>query len=118
MSEKKLPPADGRFKPGVSGNPGGYPKGTRNRINVSFLNALAKDFEANGVKAIRAAREDDPVGYIKVVAGLLPKQIEQTQPLDDLTDAELTAGIALLRSRLTGPARDGSDTPAEPSQTH
>jgi hypothetical protein len=88
------------FQPGQSGNPGGKPKGARNRLTAHFLNALADDFEVHGKKAIESARTEDPLGYVKVVGALMPKQIEHTTPLEDLTDAELTAGIALLRSRL------------------
>lgn len=98
------PPEHSRFTPGESGNPGGKPKGARNRLTAHFLNALADDFEQHGKQAIKDAREDDPMGYVKAIAALMPKQVEQTQPLDDLTDAELLAGIALLRSRLAEPA--------------
>lgn len=96
------------FEPGKSGNPGGKAKGARNRLQGGFLNALADDFDAHGKAAIEAAREKDPVGYIKAIASLMPKQVEQSQPLDDLTDAELVAGIALLRARLTGGAGTGA----------
>lgn len=115
---KPLPPVEHRFQPGQSGNPGGMAKGTRHKLNGDFVRALSKDFDTHGVKAIENAREEDPMGYVKVIASLLPKQVEQTQPLEDLTDAELVAGIALLRSRLTGGAGAGGDTPQEPSQTH
>lgn len=93
-------------------------KGTRHKLNGDFVRALSKDFDTHGIKAIESAREEDPMGYVKVIASLLPKQVEQTQPLEDLTDAELIAGIALLRSRLTGGAGAGGDTPQEPSKTH
>jgi hypothetical protein len=96
------------FKPGETGNPGGKPKGARNRLQGAFLNALADDFDTHGKKAIIEAREKDPMGYVKAIAALMPKQVEQTQPLDDLTDAELLAGIAFLRSRLTQPAGEGA----------
>jgi hypothetical protein len=115
---KHLPPVETRFKPGVSGNPGGKPKSSRNRLQGDFMLALANDFAEHGKKAIETARVDDPVGYMKVVASLMPKQMEQTQPLDDLTDAELTAGIALLRSRLAGGTGAGSESPQEPQSTH
>lgn len=115
---KPVPPIEHRFQPGQSGNPGGMAKGVRNKLNGDFLRALSRDFDAHGIKAIETAREKDPVGYVKVIASLLPKQVEQSQPLDDLTDAELVAGIALLRARLTGAPGKGTDTPAEPSQTH
>jgi hypothetical protein len=101
------------FVPGQSGNPGGKPKAARNRLQGAFLNALADDFDTNGKQAIEAAREKDPVGYIKAIASLMPKQVEQSQPLDDLTDAELTAGIALLRARLSGTAGAGSGAPGQ-----
>lgn len=114
----KLPPVETRFKPGQSGNPGGKPKNARNQLQVTFLNALAKDFDAHGASAIERARIEDPVGYMKVCASLMPKQVEQLQPLDDLTDAELVAGIALLRARLTGGAGEGSEPPPSPSQAH
>lgn len=112
------PPAEHRFKPGQSGNPGGMAKGVRNKLNGDFLRALSRDFDKYGKKAIEEAREKDPMGYVKVIASLVPKQVEQSQPLEDLTDAELVAGIALLRARLTGGAGEGSGTASESSQTH
>lgn len=108
----------GQFKPGQSGNPGGKEKNCRNRLTVAFLTALAADFDKHGVKAIADARKGDPMGYVKAITALMPKQVEQSQPLDDLTDAELVAGIALLRARLTGSAGAGSDTPPVPSQVN
>jgi hypothetical protein len=102
------------WQPGESPNPGGKPKGSRNRLQGAFLNALADDFDAHGKKAIVEAREKDPMGYVKAIAALMPKQVEQSQPLDDLTDAELTAGIALLRARLTGGAGTGEGKADQP----
>lgn len=113
-----LPPEHAQFAPGTSGNPGGKPKHSRNRLQGAFLLRLADDFDKHGKKAIANARMKDPVGYIKAIASLMPKQVEQSQPLDDLTDAELTAGIALLRSRLSGDARERGDPPCEPSQVN
>lgn len=83
-----------------SANPGGKATGARNRLTKHYLNALADDFEKHGPQAIVDAREKDPVAYIKVIGALMPKQIEQSQPLEDLNDDQLLAGIALLRSRL------------------
>lgn len=107
-----------RFKPGQSGNPGGYAKGARNRLQGAFLNALAADFDACGVQALKAARVQDPMGYIKAIAALMPKQVEQSQPFEDLTDAEIVAGIALLRARLAAPSAAGKLPSPEPAQTH
>lgn len=106
------------FQPGQSGNPGGKAKHSRNRLQSGFLLRLADDFEAHGKGAIEAAREKDPVGYIKAIASLMPKQVEQSQPLDDLTDAELTAGIALLRARLSGGSGTGEGPSRQPSEVN
>lgn len=90
-----------QFKPGQSGNPGGKPLGARNTLSGNFLKTLAADFDKHGAKTISRARNADPLGYVKVVAGLLPKQMEKVAPLEELSDAELAAGIALLRSKLS-----------------
>ncbi len=101
------------YVPGQSGNPGGKPLGARNKLTALFLNRLSDDFQEHGKKAIVEAREKDPMGYVKAIAALLPKQIEATAPMDDLNDAELLAAIALLRSRLTEAAGEGSAQESE-----
>lgn len=114
MSGGKISPAT-EFKPGAEwkGNPGGKPVGTRNSIQAAFLKALAADFGAHGAAAIVACREKDPGRYITIVASLLPKQAEQTLPLDEVTDAELVAGIALLRARLAAADGAGAIAPSD-----
>lgn len=115
---RKPPPKEHQFAPGTTGNPGGRPLGARNRLTAHFLNRLADDFEKHGKQAIERARADDPMGYVKAVGALMPKQIEQTKPLDDLTDAELIAGIALLRGRLVDGAGAGVDAATKRKQTN
>lgn len=69
---KRVPPVEHRFKPG---NPG-RPKGSRNKLGEDFLKALHADFEENGVEAIAQVREEKPDQYLKVIASILPKEIE------------------------------------------
>jgi hypothetical protein len=90
-----------QFQPGQSGNPGGKPVGARNSLTGDFLRRLSLDFDKHGDKVISRARNKDPLGYVKVIAALLPKQMERVAPLEELSDAELSAGIALLRSKLS-----------------
>lgn len=73
---------------------------SRARLQGKFLSALAEDFEINGKRAIERMRIHDPSGYIKTVAFLMPKQFEQTTPMQDLTDEELERGIEFLKSKL------------------
>jgi|RhiMethySRZTD1v2_1073278.scaffolds.fasta_scaffold1169434_2 hypothetical protein len=87
------------FKPGQSGNPAGRPKGARSKLSESFLKALSEDFESNGIGVIESVRKDRPHEYLKIVAAVLPKQmqLEDLTPkrrAEDLSDDEL-ASIAV-----------------------
>lgn len=100
---------DTRFKPGQSGNPAGRQKGSRNKLADDFVKDLANDWEKNGVEAIQAMRAVDPSGYVKVVAGLLPKQVEINETLDVIGDAELIDVVAALRAAIaTEQTRSGN----------
>lgn len=76
------------FKPGHPGGPG-RPKGSRHAIAESFLNAICRDFAEHGAKAIAAARAESPLGYVRVVASLLPQKIEVSHAVSEMTDEAL-----------------------------
>ena len=67
-----------RFKPGQSGNPAGRPKGARNKLGEEFLKRLESDFRKHGGEAIEQVRRDKPDVYLKVVAQIVPKQMQHT----------------------------------------
>lgn len=69
------------FKPGQSGNPAGRPKGARHKLGAAFLEAMLDDFAEHGVSVIAAVRADKPDQYLKVVASILPKEIEPGERL-------------------------------------
>jgi hypothetical protein len=79
---------------------GGRRKGSRDRIATALLEEIAKDFEEHGAEAIKIARMERPVEYLRVVASLLPKEFEITDNrLKDIPDDELDAFIELARQR-------------------
>src|SRR5215813_8384194 len=86
----------GQYRPGQSGNPAGRPKGARSKLSETFLKALSEDFATNGIEVIEKVRNDRPHEYLKIVAAVLPKQmqLEDLTPqrrAEDLTDDELAS---------------------------
>ena len=108
-----------RFQPGVSPNPGGKPAGARNRLQGDFMRELCEDFSQNGRAAIIACRTEKPDVYVKVIASLMPKELEIKRPLEELSEDELIAGVDALRSFLTSKgAGIGTATETQRKQTH
>lgn len=104
----KHPPVEAQFKAGNRANPGGKPVKSRNRLQGDFVRRLADDFERYGIYAIARARHDDPLGYLRVIASLLPKELESTHPLDEFTDEQLDAAVLTIRTILAAQS-DGSN---------
>ncbi len=83
--------------PGQSGNPAGRPKGSRNKLSEDFVAALYNDFQEHGSAAIAACRAEKPDVYLRVIAGILPKDVHlKVQSLDELTDDQLMRKLAVL----------------------
>ena len=102
MADKPKPEQDaetGRF---VSGNiGGGRPKGSRNKLGEAFLADMLEDWEANGPETIQRVREEKPDAYLKVVASILPKELNvKVSELDDLSDEQIDKRIAALARAL------------------
>jgi hypothetical protein len=99
--ERKLMSSEAtQFKPGRP-KTGGRRKGTRDRISTALLEVIAKDFEEHGDEAVRIARIERPVEYLRVVASLLPKEFEITDNrLKDISDDELDLLLEYTRQRI------------------
>ncbi len=63
------------FEPGKSGNPAGRPPGAKDKISKKFLEAITADFEAHGETVIEKVRTEKPENYLKIVADLVPKDM-------------------------------------------
>lgn len=85
------------FKPGQSGNPKGRERGSRNKLGEEFIQKLYADFQEHGEAAIVKVRTEKPEHYLKVIAGILPKELKITNE-SDLTDEQLIERIRQLDS--------------------
>jgi hypothetical protein len=65
----------GRFLPGNSGL-GGRPKGSRNKLGEAFLEDLRDSWIEQGPRALARCAEDDPAGYCRIVASLMPRDVD------------------------------------------
>jgi Family of unknown function (DUF5681) len=83
--------------PGQSGNPAGRPKGSRNKLAESFIADLYDDWQQRGKDVIARCAQEKPDVYLKVVAGLLPKDVNlKVTQLEDLSDEQLLRKLNTL----------------------
>jgi hypothetical protein len=118
----------GRFLPGNSGF-GGRPVGARNKLGEAFIRALHESFQTQGADAIQRVIDDKPEQYLKVIASLLPKDVNLTVNNEiEMSDDELRERIRKLSSTIApflvagdGAADAGAGTKAgkdKPSRVH
>jgi len=94
------------WQPGVSGNPAGRLRGSRNKLSEEVICALLRDFREHGQKAIAKVRREQPGVYLRVLALLCPRehQVQHSNPLKDLTDEQLEAMIEYIETSLAAQA--------------
>ena len=98
------------FQQGVSGNPGGNRHRTRHLLNQEFMQALLLHFRQHGKKAIEKVARNQPAVYVKILALLVPRemQIEQTNRIKQMTDEEIEQAIEAIQTMLAARAGEAA----------
>ena len=111
------------FKPGQSGNPAGRPKGSRHKLGEAFIEAMQVDFDLHGSAVIEKVRTENPSQYLKVIASILPKELNvRSDSLSEMDEDELAAVLDGVRALLVAGAidavgtRDDAAAESKPSQ--
>jgi hypothetical protein len=91
-----------RWQPGVSGNPAGRMRGSRNALSEEVICALLRDFRQHGQKAIAQVRTRQPAAYLKVLALLVPREqkVELANTYEGLSTEQIQQYIAAIQDRL------------------
>ena len=91
---------------GVSGNPAGRLRGSRNKLSEAVICALYRDFSKHGEKAIAKVRRDQPGVYLKVIALLIPREhkVEHRNRVKELSDEQLETAIEYIEAALAAKA--------------
>jgi hypothetical protein len=96
------------FQPGNTLSVGhGRPRGARNKLARKFLEDCLADWQEHGAAAIRICRMEDPVAYCKMIASIVPRELEVTATaVAELDDTELDRVIEQFRQRLETPREE------------
>ena len=89
-------------------NEKGRPKGSKNALAESFVSALYEDFTkavddggaVQGAIAISKFRDEDPGGYVRAIASIMPKEMIFKNEMDDVSDEQLAAFLDAARAAL------------------
>lgn len=98
---------DGKFKPGNAPAGRGRPRGSRNKLGEQFLIDLQDVWAKKGKGIIEKVAREKPHELLKVIAGLLPRQLHvQMNQLAEYSDEQLAQLRMLLEAR-TGAGGQG-----------
>ena len=94
-----------QIQPGQVLNPKGRPKGSKNKLGQAFVNDLYQHWQDNGLQAIEKVYQDKPDVYLKVVAQIIPRDINVNHEVGDMTREQIIERIKQLDRQL-GPILD------------
>jgi hypothetical protein len=113
--ENTDPKQDTRFQPGQSGNPGGRPKGSRNKATLALESLLDGEAEALTRKAIELALGGDMTALRLCLDRILPARKDRPVVFE-LSAIESAADAKMASAALLAAVAVGSLTPSEAAE--
>ena len=104
--------SDTRFRPGVSGNPSGRPKGSRNKATIAVAALLEGEAEQLTRKAVNLALEGDVTALRLCLERIHPPRKDAPVPFE-LPPLNGAAGAASALEALLKGVAEGDLTPSE-----
>jgi hypothetical protein len=93
----------GRFQLGHKG--GGRPKGSRNKLAESFVADLRDCWELHGVQALERCALEEPSQFLRVIASLMPKDVNLSVEISAVAFADRFRAAAELLGHDVDPPR-------------
>lgn len=94
----------GRFLSGNNGGPGRQ-KGSRNKLAEQFISDVYELWQRSGISALERVVKDEPATFVKVVANILPRQLDATLTVEHellVTEARDFAAAFRMAQRMIG----------------
>jgi hypothetical protein len=92
----------------------GRPLAAQRDLATRLMAILAVDFERDGADTVAKLRLENPTNYLRLVAALLPKDLDDENLLDKVSDEELQD--VLVRLRALAAVRDSVLRPDQGSE--
>src|SRR5262249_43131641 len=91
---------NGRFAPGVSGNPGGSPEAARKALTKDTILEMHRAFKLGGRKAIEKVMRNQPAVFLKLLVLLVPRemQVEHTGGVKAMSDEGIEQAIEMIKA--------------------
>src|SRR5262245_35109869 len=107
--------ANGRFRPGVSGNATGNVHRSRHALNADTIREMHAAFRRGGRAAIDKVMKQQPAVFLKLLVLLVPRdmRVEHSGGVKAMTDQQIDDAIAALQAMIERKMVDVTPAKAE-----
>ena len=102
--------ANGRFRPGVSGNAAGNVHRSRHALNADTIREMHAAFRRGGRAAIDKVMKQQPAVFLKLLVLLVPRdmRVEHSSTIKQMSDEEIEQAIEAIQTMLAAQAGEAA----------